>query len=119
MIALFAQDDWRVKPRLTVNLGVRWEGETPARASDGELGNFDPNTPSGMTQSNELWPFQSAPSPHVGFAYDLTGKGTSVIRGGGSIAYVHQQMMYYTSLSNDSPQEMPTEQLSTTLTAPP
>lgn len=108
LIALFAQDDWRVKPRLTVNLGVRWEGETPARASDGELGNFDPNTPSGMTQSNELWPFQSAPSPHVGFAYDLTGKGTSVIRGGGSIAYVYQQMMYYTSLSNDSPQEMPT-----------
>jgi hypothetical protein len=108
LIALFAQDDWRVKPRLTVNLGVRWEGETPARASDGELGNFDPYTQSGMTQSNALWPFQSAPSPHVGFAYDLTGKGTSVIRGGGSIAYVYQQMMYYTSLSNDSPQEMPT-----------
>ncbi len=93
---------------VTLNLGVRWEGETPARDSGGQIANFDPNAISGMVQSNELWPFQSDPSPHIGFAWDITGKGTTVIRAGGSVAYAEQAMISWSSLQNDSMQSFPT-----------
>ena len=108
MMAAFIQDDWRANSKLTVNVGFRWEGETPARDSGGQLGNFDPTAKSGMVQSNQLWGFQSGPSPHIGLAYDISGKGTTVIRAGGSIAYVYQSMINWTSLASDAPQAMPT-----------
>lgn len=87
-IALFAQDDWRVVPRLILNLGLRWEDETPLRASGGLIGNFDPSAPSGMIQNGQVWKNQSDFSPHLGVAWDLTGKGTTVIRTGGYVAYM-------------------------------
>ena len=40
--ALFLQDDWRVKPRLTLNLGVRYELNTVVKERDNLIGNFDP-----------------------------------------------------------------------------
>ena len=106
-MAVFLQDDWRIVPKLTLNLGFRWEGETPGRATNGQLGNFDPFVPSGMVQSNQMWGFQSSPSPHVGFAYDLTGKGTTVIRGGGTIAYAGPAMTAWTTSTSDSFQQEP------------
>ena len=108
MMAAFFQDDWRFNAKLTFNLGIRWEGETPARDSGGQLGNFDPTAPSGMVQSNQLWPWQSNFAPHVGLAYDISGKGTTVIRAGGSMASVYESMISWTSLASDAPQAMPT-----------
>ena len=40
--AAFLQDDWRVTPRLTLNLGVRYELNTVVKEKNGLLGNFDP-----------------------------------------------------------------------------
>ena len=40
--ALFLQDDWRVTPKLTVNLGVRYELNTVPKERDNLQGNFDP-----------------------------------------------------------------------------
>ena len=108
MMALFAQDDWRVTPTLTLNLGVRWEGETPARDKDGLLGNFDSSTPSGMIQPNKLWKFQSDFSPHLGLAWDISGKGTTVIRAGGSVAYVPSALQGWVSVQNASMDTIPT-----------
>src|SRR5580692_360085 len=41
--AVFFQDDWRVTPNFTLNLGLRYEYETPIREDHNLLGNFDPN----------------------------------------------------------------------------
>jgi len=40
----FVQDDWRIKPRLMVNLGLRYEYTSPLREVNNLYGNFDPNS---------------------------------------------------------------------------
>ncbi len=90
----FAQDDWRIKPRLMLNLGVRYEYSQPIKEINGLYGNFDPNSQYGIVQQGEpgvgptLWkPNRKNFSPRVGFAWDVTGKGTTVFRGGSSVMY--------------------------------
>jgi len=58
----FAQDNYRVRRDLTVNLGIRYERQT-------------------FTDFNKGW------APRVGFSYNLRGSGTTVIRGGYGIYY--------------------------------
>jgi hypothetical protein len=94
-IGVFVQDDWRVKPRLTLNLGFRWEAETPERDANGQIGTFIPGTPTGMVQSNTLFKFQSDYEPRLGFAYDVTGKGRTVVRGGGGVMYMIPQLQTF------------------------
>jgi hypothetical protein len=90
----FAQDDWRIKPRLMLNLGLRYEYNQPMREVNNLLGNFDPNSSTGIVQQGQpgvgptLWkPDHKDFSPRVGFAWDVTGKGTTVLRGGASVMY--------------------------------
>jgi hypothetical protein len=85
---LYAQDDWRVKPRLTVNLGLRYEFmNTPHELNHREsrqINDFsDPFTLGPVIQNNSLRNF----SPRVGLAYDLFGNGKTAIRGGAGIYY--------------------------------
>ena len=83
----FAQDNWKLNPRLTLELGLRYDYEAlPGSAANATLtaasGTFVPYT--GLT---------NAPSdknnfgPRVGFAYDLFGNGKSVLRGGYGMYY--------------------------------
>jgi hypothetical protein len=90
----FVQDDWRIQPKLMLNLGLRYEYASPLKEVNKLYGNFDPNSPYGMVQQGQasvgdtLWkPDRKNWSPRLGFAYDVTGKGTTVIRGGASIIY--------------------------------
>jgi TonB dependent receptor len=91
--AAFVQDDWRLSPGFTLNLGLRYEYKSPLKAADNLWANFDPNSPTGLVQQgspgvSSIWkPDTKDFSPRVGFAYDVTGKGTTVIRGGFSIIY--------------------------------
>ena len=42
--ALFAQDDWRITPKVTINLGMRWTYQSPISAGNNLWANFDPTT---------------------------------------------------------------------------
>jgi hypothetical protein len=89
----FVQDDWRLSPKFTLNLGLRYEYFSPIKEKNNLWANFDPNSPTGLIQQGEpgentMWqPNRGNFSPRVGFAYDVTGKGTTVVRGGFSIMY--------------------------------
>lgn len=98
--ALFAQDDWRIKPRITLNLGVRWEYVAPVTTPNNVLGNFNAGVPSGLLQETGGGAVYTLPkdlfSPRLGVAWDVTGKGTTVVRLGGTYMYdflVFQQLL--------------------------
>jgi Carboxypeptidase regulatory-like domain/TonB dependent receptor len=89
----FVQDDWRMTPKLTVNLGLRYDYKAPIREANNNWANFDPTSPTGLVQQGEpgnstMWkPERGDFSPRLGFAYDMNGKGTTVVRGGFSVIY--------------------------------
>jgi len=97
--AAFVQDDWRISPRFTLNLGLRYSYFSPLREANNNWANFDPNSPTGLVQQGTpglptLWkPDRGDFSPRFGFAYDVNGKGTTVVRGGFSIIYSEFSMI--------------------------
>ena len=89
--AAFAQDDWRITSRLTLNLGIRYELNTVVSEKNGEMANFDPirgiyqtDTPYNGDHNNF--------APRVGLAWDVFGNGKTVVRAAGGILY--EQMSY-------------------------
>jgi hypothetical protein len=88
----FVQDDWRLTPKLMLNLGLRYSYVEPFHEANNGLGNFDPAV--GLVQMGQssvgdtIWkPDHKNFSPRVGFAWDVTGNGTTVVRGGASVIY--------------------------------
>jgi hypothetical protein len=128
--AAYVQDNWRVNRKLTLNLGLRWDGVPHTYEANDRMGNFYPSlynpanaatllpdgsispTSAGLGTSpnpilagiplylngigtpgqdgvpkglvNNHW---AAFGPRLGFAYDLTGAGKTVVRGGLGIMY--------------------------------
>jgi len=99
----YLQDDWKLTDKLTLNLGLRYEYETPRTERYNQLTNFDfnatpPLTAAGLNlkgalsfvgvngNSREQWnPDRNNFSPRLGFAWNVAPK--TVIRGGGGIFY--------------------------------
>ena len=48
----FVQDDWKIRPTLTINLGLRWETETGTAESHDRLTYFDPNAANPLSAAN-------------------------------------------------------------------
>jgi hypothetical protein len=95
--AAFIQDDYRVLPTLTVNFGLRYELQTVIQEQNNQLGNFDPNSPTGFVQvgKGETSPYNADRnnfSPRIGFAWDVRGDGKTVIRSGASIIHEFQPL---------------------------
>jgi hypothetical protein len=89
-IAGFFQDDWRVKPNLTLNLGVRYEYSAPPTTRNHLAGNFDPTL--GLVQAGVQIPTQVNSdfadwSPRFGLAWNVRGNGKTVVRVGAGIVY--------------------------------
>ncbi len=133
--ALYFQDDWRVNNRLTLNLGLRWDGIPHTFEANSIMSNFYPNlynpanaavlgggnqivapnspglsaSPNPILASLPLYTNGTVQcgqdgtphgcvngawhnfGPRLGFAYDLTGNGKTVIRGGYAIMYERVQ----------------------------
>ena len=128
--AAYFQDNWRVNRKLTLNLGVRWDGVPHTYEANNRMGNFypslynsadaakvlpngtiDPTSPGLGTSPNPILagvplylngigtPGQAGVpkglvnnhwlnfGPRLGFAYDLTGSGKTVVRGGFGMMY--------------------------------
>ena len=82
---IFAQDNWKFSPRLTFELGLRWDHEnipSPVSAFDTAAGVFAPYN--GITNHPDQ---KTNFGPRVGFAYDVFGKGNTVLRGGYGLYY--------------------------------
>jgi hypothetical protein len=96
----FGQDDWRATQRLTLNLGLRYEHSQPPREINNLIGNFDPSlglVQQGKQISSVYNPSRVQFSPRLGLAWDVTGKGTTVLRAGFSIMYETVNMDYLTA----------------------
>lgn len=98
-IAFFAQDSWKIRPNITLNYGVRYDVEltdtiAPIGFTDPLTGNvLSPATM--LTAQNALNVQQGFPrdtnniAPRLGFAWDVGGKGKTVVRGAFGLFYDH------------------------------
>ena len=88
---LFAQDDWKSTSRLTLNFGLRYEYLGIFKEEGDRLSNFLPETGLvrvGDTGLPDLYrPDHNNLAPRIGFAYDLTGQGRTILRAGYGFYY--------------------------------
>ena len=107
--AVFIQDDWRVLPNLTLNLGLRWEYFSPLTEERDQLYNIflgatgpSPLVNAQVRPVNQLWNSNwKDVMPKVGFAF--SPKPRIVLRGGFGITYNRQNDNIFGNSREDNP----------------
>src|ERR1700730_8612282 len=101
--AAFLQDDWRIRPRVILNLGVRYEVDSVIKEVNDQFGNFLPSE--GLVQGGHeiTTPYNGDHNnfaPRIGLAWDMFGTGKTVLRAGGSIIYEQLSYNVFLAYSN-------------------
>jgi hypothetical protein len=109
----YAQDDWRVTPKLTLNYGLRYEFTSVPAGEKAQQLNSAANDP-GLILFNKPQPYKTAFAPRFGFAY-APNTSTSV-RGGFAIGYDVLFDNIGTTLA--PPQQQVTENVDTSVSTP-
>ena len=88
----FAEDDWRITPSLTLNLGLAWDMTTPVSEQHGRLANYIPSTEqllvanqNGVSSSAGVNMDWTALEPRIGAAWKFFGSDKTVFRAGFAI----------------------------------
>jgi hypothetical protein len=96
---LFAQDDWKVTRRLTLNFGLRYEYLGVFKEDGDRLANFIPGTGLARVGDAGLPDLYDSDrnnfAPRLGFAYDVTGNGRTVLRGAYGLYYDTPSQDYF------------------------
>jgi outer membrane receptor protein involved in Fe transport len=111
--AAFVQDDWKVRPNFTLNLGVRWERFGDPSETNGILSNIILGSGSDIFHQiadakagrvKHMWtPSNKNFAPRLGLSWDPTGSGKMAVRAGFSVAYQEPYSNLYTNSSRLDP----------------
>jgi len=102
-LAAFFQDDWNVREGLTLNIGLRWETDTPLRDANRRMNGFDTTTLNpvsgtpGVVKFLGVDGYRTTPfnadwnnfGPRFGFAWKPMRRSRTVLRGGFGLFYAH------------------------------
>jgi hypothetical protein len=103
--AAYVQDNWRLMPRLTLNLGVRYEYYSPVKEQNGlvllpqlqngnAIGTLLSNATLNFAPNGQLYnPDRNNFGPNIGLAWDPRGDGKTAIRAGFSVNYVNDEYL--------------------------
>jgi hypothetical protein len=90
-IDFFGQDAWQITPRLSINLGLRWDYYGPLYSTSKDLAVFVPSAGGIKIQGNGIDsifpPDKNNFAPRIGFAYQPTAREDLVVRGGIGVFY--------------------------------
>ena len=110
----FGQDDWKIRPNLSINLGLRWDFNTSPNEVAGRTSNVILGSGSTLQEKitnasvaivKSLTPDHGIAyfAPRVSFAWDPTKQGKLSIRGGMGVFYERAPNIYWSDATRNNP----------------